>query len=349
MSLRRFAMAVWRRSRQTAIDGAAKLEGAVVRFDTRPRIRAETAGSGAGETPGARVVVFCHYDRRGRIWRHTRDYLDSLREAGFAVVFVSNGAPIAPEDRAWILARAWRVIERENVGYDFGAWRDGIAACGLPRADTALLAIANDSVYGPFAPVARLVDRMDFGEADVWGVTDSWQHRWHLQTYLVVFGRRVLRDPAFGAFWSGVPNRRLKRGVVLDSEIGLTRAMMAAGLRCRALWPYTDVLDHLRRSAEVAAEEREAPPPDPMTEASERNRERVLRAAARRVPLNPTADLWRALLEQGCPFLKRELLRDNPGGVQDVAAWRDVLAQAGHGDPEVILRDLERSLRNRAP
>lgn len=341
--------AAWRRVRRLAVDAVAVLDGAISRFDTAPRIRAESPGTEAGDSPGPRVAVFCHFDAKGRIWRHTRQFIESLREAGLDIVFVTNGPTLAPEDRSWILARSWRVIERRNIGYDFGAWRDGIAACGLPRADTTLLVIANDSVYGPFQPVADLLARMDFGEADVWGVTDSWQHRYHLQTYLVAFGRRALHDQAFGRFWRAVPNRRSKRGVVLGSEVGLTQSLMAAGLRCRALWPYAELLHGLRRVAAAEEEMGGAAAPQGAVPASRANIRRILAVAARQVPLNPTADLWRVLLESGCPFLKRELLRDNPSRVPDVAEWRDALAEAGHADATPILRDLERSLRNRAP
>jgi hypothetical protein len=90
-------------------------------------------------------------------------------------------------------------------------------------------------------------------------------------------------------------------------------------------------------------------PENPFAQAGRRNSERLLRVAYRRVPLNPTADLWRVLIEQGFPFLKRELLRDNPSRVPDVATWSSVIDEIHGYNTDIILSDLEKSLKNRTP
>ena len=68
-----------------------------------------------------------------------------------------------------------------------------------------------------------------------------------------------------------------------------------------------------------------------------------------RTPLNPTSDLWRQLMVAGFPFIKRELLRDNPTHIPDVAEWRDVAAAHSATHLAAIERDLQRTLKNRAP
>ena len=68
-----------------------------------------------------------------------------------------------------------------------------------------------------------------------------------------------------------------------------------------------------------------------------------------RTPLNPTSDLWRQLLAARFPFIKRELLRDNPTRVPDVVEWRDVVAEIAETSLAPIERDLQRTLRNRTP
>ena len=73
------------------------------------------------------------------------------------------------------------------------ATANDVASLGLPAADTECLVIANDSVYGPFGPLGPLLSRMDFGAADAWGMTETWQIRYHLQSYFVAFGRILQR------------------------------------------------------------------------------------------------------------------------------------------------------------
>jgi hypothetical protein len=303
----------------------------------------------AGEAPlGHRVVVFCHFDSRRRVAEHVRRYITALVEAGLSVVFVTNAGRLDPEAEAWLRPRCAWIVVRRNIGFDFAAWRDGMAVAGLPTAETELLLIANDSVYGPLRSLGPVLARMDFEAADVWGLTDSWQLRFHLQSYLVAFGPRALQSPAFTSFWGQIRDLRSKEAVIRAYEIGLTQALLDGGLTCSALWSYTDTLSALRVS-QPDEEVRTAAPVEPLEDMQRHAEERILGAAARRIPLNPTADLWRPLLIAGFPFVKRELLRKNPGRVPDVAAWLDLARATSPDGADVILRDLRSSLRKSAP
>jgi hypothetical protein len=325
-------------------------------LDTRRTILSIEPGEGAPEQLGPRVVIFAHFDRNGEIRAYTRAYIDALRSAGLDVVFVTNAAFLATPDHAWIHGRAARIVIRRNVGLDFGAWRDTLEVCGLPAANTSLLVLANDSVYGPLHSLKPVLDRIDFDEADVWAATDSWQHRFHLQSFFVVFGRRTLDQDVFKQFWRSVRNVRSKKWVVQRYEIGMSQWLMAAGLRCKAIWPYLAMIEAIRHTTirqEAAVVPQVKPEQsdcahriDSLFAKADR---RILRTASRRIPLNPMADLWRVLIAQGCPFIKRELLRDNPSQVPDVAGWSSVLANIEGFDRDIILRDLERTLRNIGP
>jgi hypothetical protein len=339
----------------------------ISRFETGNMVISDERGQDAPEHLGPRAVLFSHFDRHGHIRDHTRAYVDALRSEGLDVVFVSNSQRLAPLDLAWVRTRAARIMVRRNLGYDFAAWRDAMAACGLPAANTTLLVLANDSVYGPWGRLRSVLDQLDFNKADVWGVTDSWQHRFHLQSFFVAFGPKALDHDAFKLFWSSVRNVRWKACVVWRYEVGLSRSLIGAGLRCKAIWSYLGMIEALRKAA-AEHENRDSLPSDRrasgftpehgknqigednlFTRAGRDNAERLLRIADRRIPLNPTADLWRVLIEHGFPFLKRELLRDNPSRVPDVAAWSSVVDEIGEFDRDIILRDLETTLKNRTP
>jgi hypothetical protein len=335
----------------------------ISRFETGQMVVSHVRGDDAPKQLGPRVAVFCHFDRHGRILDHTRFYVDALRSEGFDVVFVTNSRTLTPVDLAWIRGRVAHLMVRRNVGHDFAAWRDALAACGLPSADTRFLLLANDSVYGPLRPLGPVLRRIDFDLADAWSATDSWQHRFHLQSFFVAFGPKALRHEAFASFWASVGNVRSKWWVVRRYELGMSRVLIAAGLHCKALWPYIEIIEVLREAAarkdgggggagqnptrtlESGARNFH----DPFVAAGQRNMVRILNAALRHVPLNPTADLWQVLIEQGCPFLKRELLRNNPSQVPGVAAWSSLVGGMDGPSRDMILRDLERSLKNRSP
>jgi hypothetical protein len=328
------------RSRMLVRRGAASAANLLGRVEPPKR----PLSARPGKAPlGPRVVVFCHFHPHGRLQEHVRHYIVALVEAGLSVVFVTNSGRLDPEAADWLQLRCTWVVIRSNTGFDFAAWRDGLAIAGLPAAGTELLLIANDSVYGPLTPLGPLLARMDFGVADVWALTDSWQSRFHLQSYLVAFGPRAFHHPIFARFWERVRDFRSKEAVIHAYEIGLTQVLLDAGLTCEVLWPYVDTL------AQLHTAQQEVAGTSPLGEVRQQAERRILAATARRVPLNPTAELWRPLLVAGFPFLKRELLRKNPALVPDVAAWLDLARAISPDEAEVILRDLRSSLRKSAP
>jgi len=129
-----------------------------------------------------------------------------------------------------------------------------------------------------------------------------------------------------------------KTWVISRYEIGLTRALTAGGLRCRALFPYGNAVAALKA----------APPrvdaPGPAERRFLRRRAEAIEAGA---PLNPTHFLWDTLLAMGCPFLKRELLRDNPTKVPGLERWEPAVRAVSDYDTRFIVQDLELSRRRR--
>jgi hypothetical protein len=295
---------------------------------------------------GPRVAVFAHFDRAGAVRPYVLDYLSALSDAGFSIVFASNAGRLKPEAVTTLKPLCAAVIVRRNVGYDFGALREALVIAGLPRTDTKLLLLLNDSVYGPVRDINELILKIDFERADVWGATDSWQTRYHLQSFFIAAGQRAFTSPAWTKFWSRVKPVQSKTWIIQQYEVGLTQALLRAGMRCAAVWPYEAVLG-LVDSRHLADDGREQGTPIQRARAAQLRR--ILRAAAAQQPLNPTADLWRQLLRAGFPFLKRELLRCNPTGVYDVADWREELQTFPGIDIAAIERDLQITLRNRAP
>ena len=264
----------------------------------------------------ADVAVFVHFDPDGRVQPRVSRYLQALRDAGLSVVVASNAETLRSEDEAALRGLCDGYLLRRNVGYDFGAMREALSFWRLPRPDTHSVLLVNDSVLGPFAPLRPLLDRIDFAQADVWGATDSPQRGYHLQSYFVAVGRAALTHPAWAAFWSDVRPAHSKEWVIGRYEIGLSQRLIAAGLRGRALFPYTSLVAQL-------------PDEVPVSEAHARQLAMSRRIVARGGVLNPTAHLWRELLRAGFPFVKRELLGRNPGGILDTSEWRSEAGESG--------------------
>lgn len=253
------------------------------------------------------VCLFAHYDRDGLIEDYVLHHLACLRAAGVITILVST-ALLRPEESAKAAPYCAAIIERDNIGLDFGSWRTALLA--YPQiAECETLLFANDSVYGPMGKAGngdlrRLIDRMAATGCDFWAVTESLQVRRHYQSYFLGFRKSCLRSAAFRRYCEGIQLLTDKDAIIHRYEIGLRKELTDAGLRGEALIPATPTTSAL------------APKP------------------------NPTLHRWREGLAAGSPFVKVQLLRENPHS-QPIGDWPEVVASYGY-DPELIRKHLRR-------
>ncbi len=274
-----------------------------------------------GVTPGSRSIlcVFAHFDRDGLVDDYVVHYLSALSGLGCEIVFVSAAPGFAEASARRVSPYCTKIVARQNRGYDFGSWRDGLACVEDPASYERLI-LANDSVYGPVRDLAGVFRAMDKRGVPVWGITDSLRYGRHLQSYFLVFERPVLQSEAFRNFWRALPDHRLKHVVILRGEVALSRRLHRAGFELAALCEYELLEDAVAQ--EVA-----------------QGTGRTFPGA----PVNSTHWAWRALIrDHGCPFVKVQLLRDNPKRIADVSLWERTIREHGDYDTTLIRRHLER-------
>jgi len=287
----------------------------------------------------SRIAVLVHFDRQGRFLRYQQYLVGALEEAGFAVIIASNSPRIDQATLKQVLPRCAAVIHRRNVGLDFGAWRDALGVIG-DIAGLECLVIANDSVFGPLQDIAATLERCDFADADVWGMTDSYDVRYHLQSYFLIFGPAALASDCFRDFWKRLRYIAHKRTVILLYEVGLSQALLKSGLRVKALFPYSQLVDAVLRQAVKGRPEGHA--------LGAAFFDTLLQNVNSGVPLNPTHYFWEYLITSlSFPFLKRELVEKNPVAIPFVINWRNALRESTNFPVEVIDEYLQTATRNR--
>lgn len=255
--------------------------------------------------------LFAHFDKDGKIADHVLRYVGEIRRLGFSVVFISS-ARLGEAELERLRGCCDDVILRDNAGLDFGSWSDGFAK--HRHAIGGRLLLANDSVYGPIGSLATTLDRLTGSPADFYGMVESLEPIPHLQSWFLLFEPRVVTSDAFAAVLNQPFSAMTKRQIIRDGEIALSRRLAAAGFHYEALFR------------------------------NERSKLMNPRYAA-----NPMLVFWRELLvNEGVPFLKIELLRDNPIRVEDAATILRVVDSIDPSFPSLISAHLVRTARSQA-
>lgn len=252
-----------------------------------------------------RLAVMAQYDPRGALGPHARRQVEALAGAVDDLVVVST-SPLTGTSRSFLTRHA-RLLERENVGYDFLSYRAGLEAVDLEAYDE--VTVCNDSYVGPMTDYTSIFAAMAGRPADFWGLTQTERIKHHVQSFFVTFRPSAISSAAFRDFWAETQVLPDRSAVIRRYEVGMSRRLYRAGLVSDAYFAETEDDRRLaRRRVRWWALRRTGLP--------------VGRAAAgllrRRsaVPWNPSIALADRVLDDArLPYVKIDTLRYDPYGL----------------------------------
>lgn len=252
-----------------------------------------------------RTVVLAHFDPDGAVDEYVIDALRRYRQVSDRLLMVSASAREPP---ASVRRLVDTFISRDNKGYDFCSWREGIESLGPLEGIDELICV-NDSVYGPTRDLGPVLNDPRVASADAWGMCLSTQGvatrdhapSAHLQSWFVAMRSSVIRSEAFREFWASVEPLPTKADVIDRYEVGLSERLTEAGFRIAGI--------HDARTAPPISWEELAPM---VSVRSPRRSLRLLRRARRGSHSHNPAELRPVrLLQDGVPFIKASVFRVN--------------------------------------
>lgn len=188
-----------------------------------------------------RLIIYFNYHPNGQADAACRFAVQQMAAVG-QVFFVNNG-PLQPESRQWAQGCCHTVLERENTGFDVGAYRDAVLQTGLDmllQYDEVVL--MNYTLAGPVGNAAAMFAVMDGRpELDFWGLTRHYamrSHRFggakamvpeHIQSHFVVVRSRMMAD--FFAYWQAAALPTSYEDSVRLHETQFTAHFAALGYR----------------------------------------------------------------------------------------------------------------------
>lgn len=182
-----------------------------------------------------RACIFAHYDKDNMVDDYVYYYLNELLAVVQKLVFVTV-SDISKKDVERLKGLNIEVIKRKNIGYDFYSYK-----VGIQRLDLSIyteLIICNDSTFGPLIPMKDIFDKMENSKCDFWGITDSRQIDYHLQSYFLVFRKKILKSHVFFDFWNQLKILEDKNEIIKRYEIGISQVLLKKNYRTQAYIDY---------------------------------------------------------------------------------------------------------------
>ena len=182
------------------------------------------------------IAIYVYWSQSNSLDENTLNYVNELLSVAEEVLFVSN-SKLDIEHISTLNAMGVSFLQRDNNGFDFWGWKEGIEYLEDEIKNAKNLILCNSSCFLAFDRLGALLERMDEA-ADVWGVT-SFRDQiidFHLQSYFLVFKRSILKNwDSFISFWISLPRLRSWKDAVDLGEIRLTNFYLDMGFKCRAI------------------------------------------------------------------------------------------------------------------
>ena len=193
------------------------------------------------------------------------------------------------------------------------------------------LVLCNDSVLplGGFKTFGRQLEsigqKLRISEAKLIGLTDSVETRaYHIQSYFLAINSSLLRSRIWSEFWGQVNLSGSKNELIQQGEVGLSQWLLRHNIPLEASYSLVSIL----LNSPIALHELE------------------LLDLRQPEQINTTLMCWAALLDSGCPVIKKQLLLEPPSSLAQavpMAKLKDHLEAVDEG----LVKDLERLLQSR--
>lgn len=202
---------------------------------------------------GPKFAILLIYQPKG-LAKTTFLTCQHLAECGYSVLLVSN-TRLSEDARAQLAPKVWRILERPNVGYDFGGYRDGLRVLQEANVDPQALMMVNDSIWWPLCSGDTAVQQMEQRGVDVAGMIlrpmgkprkRATKSGPHLQSYVFWFGPNTLKLDAFTAFWRDYSLSSFKYNAIRHGELRLTLVLAEAGMRVAPIFTFDALMERLQ-------------------------------------------------------------------------------------------------------
>lgn len=247
-AIERFFMGIWRSIERIFVvyplETATRL---VHRLNPRlyfPSLRIEEVLEGDRQKKDNTYFILVLYSK-GPAPEFLTNLIDAIDKSPHNLILVSN-FKLSPLQKAELSEKCRVLIERKNIGRDFGGYKDGIDYVMSHFPDVGRIVLVNDSLFFFRKSLDKLIADLN-GPQDFIGVTETQEFHYHVQSFMLSFGPAVIRHHAFLKFWKKYRPIGTRYWTIHRGEVRLTREITKAGFRPHILFPTAHLFNHLQR------------------------------------------------------------------------------------------------------
>ena len=172
-----------------------------------------------------RCVLFASYSSRGTVEDYVAYYLKELSKCSDYIIYIADNDFESSVKFDKISPFVDCIIYGRHGRFDFGSWEIGIQYLKENNLFNNInqLVLANDSCYGPVFSLSDVFNRMAKVPYDFWGLVDSRDVRYHIQSFFIVFNKNVVSSKLFSDFFEDLPLKMTWDMAVNYGELRLTK------------------------------------------------------------------------------------------------------------------------------
>lgn len=208
-------------------------------------------------TKNSDIAIYLIYSPGGLQESHFRT-ISHLNFKGFSPIVVVNHK-LNEKDHDRLKKYSWIIIQRPNIGYDFGGYREAALHLIESKITPNMLLFLNDSIWFPLFENEKLISEAREANCDLYGFSKDHHKRSNkpafIQSFFFAFKGDILHSKSYINFWTRMYMINNKWAVIRLLEMRLSPYFEYYGFKTDCLFSYEKIgenLEKLNRASQIA-------------------------------------------------------------------------------------------------
>jgi hypothetical protein len=212
-------------------------------YSFRLRVRS-IEGRLVKEGENENILIFIIFEKF-KVPKMTLETLEMFKSAGFRILVVNNGSERLSSSIK--ISGADLVINRNNVGKDFGGYKDAtLYLYSSNLIHYRKIVYANDSVIYPSRNLPSIIRKLSNDNADFIAHSSVEEIHFHYQSFLFSCGNRLFNSNTIQKFWRSYLPLGRRRYMIRRGEVGFSKAVIRTGCTATVLNSFEGLFNRLR-------------------------------------------------------------------------------------------------------